>query len=1385
MSPNRFVIILFLLAQSVLASPPAGYALQWSDEFNGTSLNTSNWSYAANGWRNSAYNTSNAVSVANGNLVITTCTQNGTNFTGFIDSANKVTNSYGYYEASIQFSNAPGNWSAFWIQGPFVGNTNSMPTNGAEIDIFEHRQTDSSNNSWVNGGDHAIHWNGYTPGIHQSVSYSSTSLGVGSGFHTYGCLWTSNSYVFSIDGQPTWTNSTFVSSAKEFIRLTSEVESNSWAGTVPGGGYPPLASSPYQMQVDYVRYYAQPTQAMATLYVSPSGSGTNFSLAQPGTLSAARDLARTMATNMTGDIVVTLLDGTYQLTNSLQLTNADSGIGGFNVIYKNYPGQTPIISGGMLVTNWVLSDPTKNIWSAYVGTGVNSRQLYVNGLRAIRARGPINPSGFITNNVGTGFWTTNTDMQNWANQTNIEIVCRNGWKQLRCPVQSISGTNIVMQQPGWTNTFTSPIPGKPWNGNGHRSLVSVSWVENAYELMASAGMWYLNEATGYLYYIPRPGENLTNGAVVVLPTVEKLIDAQGGSYTTPIHNIIFSGIAFEYGTWLLPSTSAGYADNQTSILWPGQTGALKTLANVSFQTATNIQITNCVFEHLGGVGLDFGTGVHNNNIIGNYFDDISSCGITMGEVTDYAATDPNQLTDGNTIQDNFIRRCGAEYEDGIGIFVCYAKNTLITHNDLDNLPYSAICLGWGWGTTNYSINNQVAGNYLGKVMQTLSDGGQCYSLSAESNSVNELNYYKDSGYQGIYWDEGSAYWTAISNVFDNVAHDYIHFNSSSGTLNNHDNVGTNNFINGSQYNSHGTNDVVTNTVKVISQFWPAAAQQIILQAGLEPDFASLKSSEFLVNDTELNFDHTPANWSYSAARGYGDYHGDVHYTTTDGDYLQYTFSASAISWIGEMNPDMSNADVYLDGNFQQTVNCYSATRIAQARLFTATNLSAGPHAIKLVKDAGNYLMLDAFAVTPNQFWLTVTTNNVTVTAGNTFSNMVKLDVFGNYSGTVTFSVSGLPSGASASFSSPSVTGAGFSTMTVTTSNTVAAGNYEFDVVGIGGGVTNIATVNLTVIAAPPPLPYPWADADINSPPITGEAIYTNNAFTVSGCGNDIWSTADQFNFVYQTAIGDETNTARVVSLTSSNVWSKSGVMFRETTDANSAYIGLYVTTSNGVSMQFRPGTGASAIDEARNSGIVAPYWVRLVRSGNTFTGYRSPDGINWTQVATTNLAMANSLLAGLAVCSHDTTKSNLTVFDNVSIVPADADGDGIPDWWMLQYFGHTSGQTSDHSSATNDADGDGISNYAEFLAGTNPTNVLSYLHLISVTPTNGGYQITWAAVGGHYYAIQATTNLGDNFSDVGSVMFITGAGESAATFSDTNKNSSACFYRVRLSTDGN
>ncbi|HTV41532.1 MAG TPA: glycoside hydrolase family 16 protein [Candidatus Sulfotelmatobacter sp.] len=259
------IVFLAILAH---AGPPPGYRLAWSDEFNGTRLNKAKWEYARNGWRSDAYNTPAAVSVTNGCLVIATYTRGGTNFTGFIDTKNRFESRYGYYEASISFSNAPGQWSAFWIQSPWMmnvqprraalGNTNDNPTNGVEIDVFEHRCVDGRGHNWINGGDHALHWNGYGRDEHNAV-WSSRNFGVGDGFHTYGFLWTTNSYTFYVDGKVTWTTTSYmISSAPEIIRLTSEVESHSWAGTVPAGGYPDKAHSQIKMYVDYVRYYAPP-----------------------------------------------------------------------------------------------------------------------------------------------------------------------------------------------------------------------------------------------------------------------------------------------------------------------------------------------------------------------------------------------------------------------------------------------------------------------------------------------------------------------------------------------------------------------------------------------------------------------------------------------------------------------------------------------------------------------------------------------------------------------------------------------------------------------------------------------------------------------------------------------------------------------------------------------------------------------------------------------------------------------------------------------------------------------------------------------------------------------------------------------------------------------
>ena len=182
------------------------------------------------------------------------------------------------------------------------------------------------------------------------------------------------------------------------------------------------------------------------------------------------------------------------------------------------------------------------------------------------------------------------------------------------------------------------------------------------------------------------------------------------------------------------------------------------------------------------------------------------------------------------------------------------------------------------------------------------------------------------------------------------------------------------------------------------------------------------------------------------------------------------------------------------------------------------------------------------------------------------------------------------------------------------------------------------------------LPSGWTDADIGSVGVSGSASYSSGTFTVKGAGADIWNTADGFNYVYQSASGDTAVVARVASESGSSSYAKAGVMIRESTSSGSIEASTLLTSTNGVAMEVRSTTGAATINVAGwVRGIKPPQWVKIARSGNTFTASYSADGSTWTQIASTNVSMASSTIVGLAVTSHDTSSLNTSTFDNVSV----------------------------------------------------------------------------------------------------------------------------------------
>jgi Protein of unknown function (DUF1349) len=179
-----------------------------------------------------------------------------------------------------------------------------------------------------------------------------------------------------------------------------------------------------------------------------------------------------------------------------------------------------------------------------------------------------------------------------------------------------------------------------------------------------------------------------------------------------------------------------------------------------------------------------------------------------------------------------------------------------------------------------------------------------------------------------------------------------------------------------------------------------------------------------------------------------------------------------------------------------------------------------------------------------------------------------------------------------------------------------------------------------------PLPAGWSDADVGKPQIAGSAGLNGTVYTVDGNGSDIWQSADQFNYAYQSLSGNGQIVARVTGQQDTDSWAKSGIMIKQSTTAGTNYVNLFETPGNGVHLQ------QNFTSDWAGTVPTGPVWLKLIRSGNTVTGYQSTDGATWSQVGpTVSITMTDPLTIGLFVCSHNVNELNASTFDNVTISP--------------------------------------------------------------------------------------------------------------------------------------
>lgn len=202
--------------------------------------------------------------------------------------------------------------------------------------------------------------------------------------------------------------------------------------------------------------------------------------------------------------------------------------------------------------------------------------------------------------------------------------------------------------------------------------------------------------------------------------------------------------------------------------------------------------------------------------------------------------------------------------------------------------------------------------------------------------------------------------------------------------------------------------------------------------------------------------------------------------------------------------------------------------------------------------------------------------------------------------------------------------------------------------GLGLARSGLIAVGFTFGLAAAAIPEPWSQSDIGSVAVAGNASETGGTWTVSGSGADIWGNADAFRYVWRRQNGNVQIVVKVTSLQNQHSWSKAGIMFREDITPGSRHVSLFVTPAMGISFQSRSVANQASVS-ATVAGFAAPYWIKLSRSGSTFTAWRSPDNVTWTQVGAARTVDLDPVLhAGLAVTSHNNPVLSAATFTNLA-----------------------------------------------------------------------------------------------------------------------------------------
>ncbi len=588
-----------------------------------------------------------------------------------------------------------------------------------------------------------------------------------------------------------------------------------------------------------------------------------------------------------GDLVVELHGGTYELAAPVHFDAADSGKPGAEVIYRAVQGESVLLSGGRCVSGW--KRETDGIFRADVGRDVDFRQLWIDDRRAVRARTPNvgRMFRFAAEKQADGFDVPREQLAGVAIRPGeIEVSVLVAWMHKRLRIARTAATadekitRTVIETAEWDGMTKQPQGDRAYLGRNY-------WLENAREFLDAPGEFFLDRADGVLRYLPRPGEDMTR-ARVIRPELENLI-VLDGRLDAPVHHLRFEGLTFAHTGWTRPN-HFGFVDVQANSLVPADPASAvdlqyrhnqrKDRIPAAFQAmaADHIVVRDCRFARLGGTGVVFMHGGDDNVIEGNSFFDLAAGGIEFGEDAVRPAS-PRLIPRRNRIANNFLAHIGQDYFGSVAILGYYTDASLITHNEIAAVPYTAISQGWGWGLPPAppdSRANRITHNRISNFMRRLDDGGGIYTTDRQPGSEIAGNFVERMLPPDPHTKTGGALYpdqfTEGFQIHDNVIADaprWLYL----WNPNIHGNRITANYADTSAQRNDGTDNVV-DPVDLLAaseerRRWPEPARVITAHAGLEPAYAHVReiaaATDVIVESTSMDFQAVAGVWTTTDA----------------------------------------------------------------------------------------------------------------------------------------------------------------------------------------------------------------------------------------------------------------------------------------------------------------------------------------------------------------------------------------------------------------------------------------------------------------------------------------------------------------------------------------